>query len=49
MSNNPYAIKMKSNELQMYLHFKKRGYKVKAKKGKGAEYDRNIFKNKKEW
>lgn len=49
MKNNPYAIKMDSEELQTYLHFKKRGYKVKVKKGKGSKYDRKNFKNEKEW
>lgn len=37
---NPYAIKKKPDELQMYFYFKKRGGKSKLKKGKGS-YDRN--------
>ena len=41
--NNPYAIKMDAEQLQMYLYFKKRGGKVAAKKGKGS-YDRKDFK-----
>ena len=41
--NNPYAIKMDAEQLQMYLHFKKRGGKSAAKKGKGS-YDRKEFK-----
>ena len=38
-----YRQKMSAEELQMYLHFKKRGGKVAAKKGKGS-YDRKEFK-----
>ena len=40
---NPYAVKMKSEELQMFLHFKKRGGKSAMKKGKGS-YNRKEFK-----
>ena len=39
----PYRQKMDDDELQMYLHFKKRGGKVPAKKGKGS-YDRKKWK-----
>lgn len=35
--------KMSSDELQMFLHFKKRGAVVPAKKGKGS-YDRKKLK-----
>ena len=38
-----YRQKMSAEDLQMYLHFKKRGGKVAAKKGKGS-YDRKNFK-----
>ena len=38
-----YRQKMSAEDLQMYLHFRKRGGKVPAKKGKGA-YDRKKFK-----
>lgn len=38
-----YHQKMSSEDLQMYLHFRKRGGKVAAKKGKGS-YDRKDFK-----
>lgn len=39
------AIKKKSNEeLQMYFHFKKRGFVKDNKKGKGS-YNRRDFKN----
>lgn len=38
-----YHQKMSAEDLQMYLHFRKRGGKVPAKKGKGA-YDRKDFK-----
>ena len=38
-----YRQKMNPEELQMYLHFRKRGGAVPAKKGKGA-YDRKDFK-----
>lgn len=41
--NNPYAIKMNTEQLQMYLYFKKRGGSVSAKKGKGS-YNRQNFK-----
>ena len=40
---NPYAIKMDAEQLQMYLHFKKRGGKSAMKKGKGS-YNRQDFK-----
>lgn len=33
-------FKMKPEELQLYLHFKKRGFKIENKKGKGS-YKRN--------
>jgi len=39
----PYRQKMEAEELQMYLHFKKRGGKVPSKKGKGS-YDRQKMK-----
>ena len=38
-----YRQKMSAEELQMYLHFKKRGGKVPAKKGKGS-YNRQQMK-----
>lgn len=38
------AKKMTPDELQMFLHFKKRGSCVPAKKGKGCCYDRNKMK-----
>ena len=38
-----YRRRMSLDELQMYLHFKKRGGKKPAKKGKGS-YDRKEFK-----
>ena len=38
------AKKMTPEELQMFLHFKKRGSCVPAKKGKGCRYDRNKMK-----
>lgn len=34
-------LKKSPKELQEYLAFKHRGYKVPAKKGKGCEYKRN--------
>lgn len=34
-----YAQKMSPEELQQFLHFKKRGFSVPPKKGKGS-YDR---------
>ena len=33
---NPYVIKMNAEQLQMYLHFRKRGGKSAMKKGKGS-------------
>lgn len=36
-----YKVKMSDDELQEYLSFKRRGYSVKPKKGKGAPYKRN--------
>lgn len=33
---NPYAVKMDAEQLQMYLHFKRRGGKSAIKKGKGS-------------
>lgn len=38
-----YHQKVSVEDLQMYLHFRKRGGKVAAKKGKGS-YDRKDFK-----
>ena len=38
-----YRQKMDPEEFQMYLHFKKRGGKVPAKKGKGS-YNRQKMK-----
>ena len=35
-TKNLYAIKMDSEQLQMYLHFRKRGGKSDMKKGKGS-------------
>ncbi len=35
----PARRKMNAEELQMYMHFKKRGFSVPPKKGKGS-YDR---------
>lgn len=31
-----YKVKMSDEELQQYMLFKRRGYKVEAKKGKGS-------------
>ena len=40
---NPNATKMKPEELQEYLAFRRRGFSVPAKKGKGS-YDRKKMK-----
>lgn len=40
---NPYATKMNNEQLQMYLHFRKRGGKSTPKKGKGS-YNRQSQK-----
>ena len=36
-----YKVKMSDDELHEYMVFKRRGYTVKPKKGKGAPYKRN--------
>lgn len=38
--------KKEGEELQEYLAFRRRAHKVKAKKGKGSEYNRQDFKKK---
>ena len=38
-----YAQKMDKDELQLFLHFKHRGFAVPPKKGKGS-YDRKKLK-----
>lgn len=42
------AFKKNDEELQQYLHFRKRGGVVENKKGKGS-YKRKPKHNKKEW
>ena len=39
-------MKKTGEELQQYLQFRRRGSRVKAKKGKGAEYNRSREKDK---
>ena len=39
-------MKKTGEELQQYLMFRRRGSRVDAKKGKGAEYNRSREKNK---
>ena len=39
-------MKKIGEELQQYLQFRCRGYRVEAKKGKGAEYNRSREKDK---
>lgn len=39
-------MKKTGEELQQYLQFKRRGSRVEAKKGKGAEYNRGREKDK---
>ena len=41
-----YRLKKDANELQEYLQFRRRGTRVEAKKGKGAQYNRSREKNK---
>lgn len=43
----PYRQKMEDEELQMWLHFKKRGGKSAMKKGKGS-YNRQKVKKEEE-
>lgn len=42
-SNKQY-LKKNSEELQMYLHFKKRGFAIKPKKGKGSYTRKKKYK-----
>ena len=37
---NKKSLKKSAEELQLYLHFKKRDFVVPAKKGKGSSYKR---------
>ena len=39
-------MKKTGEELQQYLRFRRRGSRVEAKKGKGAEYNRSHEKDK---
>lgn len=39
-------MKKTDEELQQYLQFRRRGSRVEAKKGKGAEYNRSREKDK---
>lgn len=41
---NKQVFKKSGEELQQYLAFRRRGGRVKSKKGKGS-YDRSVFKN----
>ena len=43
---NKEHMKKTGEELQEYLQFKRRGFKVEAKKGKGAKYKRSSEKTK---
>ena len=43
---NKQYLKKDANELQEYLLFRRRGSRVEAKKGKGAEYKRSREKDK---
>ena len=43
---NKKYLKKDANELQEYLMFRRRGSRVEAKKGKGAEYKRSREKEK---
>ena len=40
-----YAQKMSAEELQQFLHFKKRGFSVPPKKGKGSYNRKEMKKN----
>ena len=40
MNSKIHKLKKNAEELQEYLKFKKRGFAVPAKKGKGSEYSR---------
>lgn len=42
---NKKYLKKDANELQEYLLFRRRGSRVEAKKGKGAQYNRSREKN----
>lgn len=41
---NKQVFKKSGDELQQYLTFRRRGSRVKSKKGKGS-YDRSAFKS----
>lgn len=43
---NGEIFKKEGQELQLYFHFKKRGFRIDNKKGKGS-YDRNKSKREK--
>ena len=36
--------KKEGEELQQFLSFRRRGFKIRAKKGRGAEYNREDFR-----
>lgn len=40
-----YAQKMSAEELQQFLHFKKRGFSIPPKKGKGSYNRKEMKKN----
>lgn len=42
---NKHFLKKSPEELQMYLHFKKRGFALKPKKGKGSYSRKTKYKN----
>lgn len=48
-TKNPYAIKMDGEQLQMYLHFRKRRGKSAMKKGKGSYNRQEQKKIVREW
>ena len=48
-NKNPYAVKMTAEQLQEYLHFRKRGGKSAMKKGKGSYNRQEQKKIVKEW
>ena len=48
-NKNPYAVKMTAEQLQEYLHFRKRGGKSAMKKGKGSYNRQEQKKMVKEW
>ena len=42
--DNKEVMKKEGEELQQFLSFRRRSFKIRAKKGRGAEYNREDFR-----